>query len=268
MKKMKMIDSHSHLQMKKFDEDRDDVIKRILDEEMGIINVGSSLSNSKEAIELAQKYDNFWATAGIHPGDIEEKDFVENDFIPLLLNDKVVAVGECGLDYSFLEEGNFLFEKKKKQEEFFRHQIGLVRKFNKPLILHIRSKNNGDAHKDAIRILKEEGFDNRSENSGVAHFFAETIEIANEFLSLGFYISFSGVITFDFKKDNLIANIPEDRILAETDCPYVAPAPKRGERNEPLFVRYVIEKIADVRGWDFDKANSIILENTRRLFGL
>lgn len=253
-----LFDSHSHLQDSAFDKDREEVIEKMKEKKMGAINIGSDLSSSMRSVELAEKYDNLFAVVGSHPENIEE-DFEEEKYISLLKNKKVVGIGECGLDFYQLEDKSL----KDRQKEIFSQQINLAKRYNKPLVLHIRSDENWDAHRDAIEILK--GF---GEIRAVCHFFTANWEIAQEFLNLGFYISFSGVITFANQYDEVVAKTPLDKILAETDCPYVAPVPFRGKRNEPIFVEYTIRRIAEIRGLSFEEVAKSTAENTIKLFNL
>lgn len=268
-----MFDSHAHLQSSSFDGDREEVIKKMEEEGVGVINIGSNLEASQKGVILA-KNKGFFAVVGLHPHYLRSsKDpdepsfegpetFKKEKYIPFLENEKVVGIGECGLDYFNLTDKSV----KEKQKEVFKKQIDLAREYKKPLVLHIRSDKNNDAHYDAINILKEAGFNQESQRSGVAHFFTSDWEIASQFLSLGFYISFSGVITFTNQYDQVVKNVPLDKILVETDCPYVAPVPFRGKRNEPIFVEYVIKQVAKLKGLSFEEVAEETVKNTKKLF--
>ncbi|MBI2507007.1 MAG: TatD family hydrolase, partial [Candidatus Niyogibacteria bacterium] len=235
-------DSHTHLQFRDFDEDRDEVIKRTLDGGVLCVNVGTDLKMSESAIKLAEHYDGFWATVGLHPTDLSEG-FNFEDYEKLAAHPKVVAIGECGFDY--YRTGP---ESRVKQEEIFREQILLAKKVKKPLMLHCRPSQNSapsslklrgasksysdDAYLDMLRVLKEEGGD---KIGGNVHFFVGSKEIAEKFLEMGFSFSFSGVITITDMYDEVVKFLPLDSILIETDAPYAAPIPYRGKRNEPLY---------------------------------
>ena len=260
-----MIDSHVHIDFKEFDDDREEVMKRFFDaggEKM--INVGCDLNSSIRSYELAKNNENIFASAGIHPhdaGSVNKSSLKKLE--ELVRHYKVIAVGEIGLDYF----RNLLSQE--KQIEAFRLQLELADNHNMPLIIHCR-----DAYNDLIDILKSYQTDGWH---GVIHCFGGSQKIAEEFLELGFYIGFTGTITYYKDKSklgnkpeiyNVIENIPLDRILVETDCPYLAPVPERGERNEPLLVRYVAEKIAHIRNTSFEEIEKTTSENAKKLFGI
>ncbi|MCK5122715.1 MAG: TatD family hydrolase [Candidatus Pacebacteria bacterium] len=260
-----MIDSHAHTDFKEFDDDREEVIKRFF--EGGgekIINVGCDLKSSVRSYELAKNNENIFASAGIHPHDADTVDKNSLRKIEELVQHyKVIAVGEIGLDY-FRN-----LSPQEKQIEAFRLQLELADNHKMPLIIHCR-----DAYNDLIDILKS-----YQTNSwrGVIHCFGGSQKIAEEFLELGFYIGFTGTITYYKDKSKLgnepeiyrvIKNMPLNKILIETDCPYLAPVPERGKRNEPLFVRYVAEKVAHIRNVDFKEIEKATSENAIRLFNL
>ncbi|MFH1170676.1 MAG: TatD family hydrolase [Candidatus Vogelbacteria bacterium] len=263
---MKLIDAHAHLQFSQFDEDREEVIKRAREAGIGVINVGTDLATSRGAIELAEAHSSMWATVGIHPTDLPEPDQTEKvltELSRLARLGRVVGIGECGLDYFHIKDG----EARKKQKEIFERQIDLANKVKKPLMLHLRG--NG-VYREAYEILKSE-----AQILGNAHFFAGTREEAKLFLDLGFTLSFTGVITFPPKAgqpradtDEVLKNIPLDRILIETDCPFVAPAPYRGKRNEPSYLPVVAERLAAIKGLAVAEIAVTTLSNTRRLFNL
>ncbi len=250
-----LFDSHSHLQASEFDKDSKEVIKRIMENNVWVINVGDNLESSKKGIELAKKYNNFFSSIGAHPNISEE--FEKEKYIPLLKEKKVVAIGECGLDYFRLENE----EEKEKQKEKFIKQIELAKEYNKPIILHIRAKENYDAYNDTLKILKK--FD---KIQGIVHFFSADWNIAEEFLKLNFYISFSGIITFTKQYDDIIFKIPNNRILSETDCPFASPEPHRGKRNEPSFVKYVVKRMVEIKELEFEEMANIIFKNTKEIF--
>jgi len=274
----RLIDVHTHAQFAAFSEDRDAVIRRALDAGIWMINVGTQKDTSYSALELAHKYEGVFATVGLHPihteksyhdeqelGASEEakgftsrgEDF-DYDFYKNLAGDpKVIAIGECGLDYYRLVE-----DTKNKQTEVFIKQIELAREIKKPLMIHCR-----EAFADLIGIL-EKHLTTTHHNPGVCHFFTGTTDDAKKLMDLGFSFSFGGVITFAREYEKLIKFISLDRILLETDSPYVAPLPYRGKRNEPLYVEEVAQKIAKILGKDFAEIARITTENAINIFGL
>lgn len=277
----KYIDIHSHVNFTAFDQDRDEVIRRALDNDTWVINVGTQIDTSRKAVVMAEQYkEGVYAIVGLHPihtgasfhdkkelGE-EGKEFTsrgekfdQEKYRELLKNLKVVAVGECGLDYYRLDE-----ESISKQKENFVAQIELANEFNKPLMLHIR--NNPDtkkhnAYQDALELLKK-----YSKVKGDVHFFAGTAEDARAFNDFGFTLSFTGVITFTNDYDEIIKNTPLNMILTETDAPYVTPAPHRGKRNEPLYVMEVVKKIAALKNLPEEEVAQVVVNNAKRLFDL
>lgn len=267
-----MIDSHAHLDFKEFDKDREEVIKRFFDAGgEKIINVGCDLKSSARSAALAKKYENIFASAGVHPHDADTvNETTLQKLEELVSRPKVIAVGEIGLDY-FRN-----LSSKEKQVEAFKLQLELAENHKKPLIIHCR-----DAYVELLEILKNY---KTTDWRGVTHCFLGSRPIAEELLKLGFYIGFTGAITYakkvvmvnapaspKFKLDEpeifkVIKNVPLDKILIETDCPYLAPVPYRGERNEPSFVKYVAEKIAEIKGISVEKVEKATSENARNLF--
>ena len=249
-----MIDRHAHLLDSKFDDDRSAVIAR-LQEAGGIwIEVGTTLEDSRRVLDFP------YASVGAHPNDIyglTEKDWQE--LASLASNPHCCAIGEVGLDFS---RDGVLTE----QEEVLRRFIVLAQEKKLPLIFHVRSGNGIDAHQELLRILKT--YPERP--LGVIHTFGGTLSQAKEYISLGMMISFSGVITFKNAGElpEVATIIPLGSILVETDCPYLTPEPYRGMRNEPLYVKYVIQKIADFRRVSFEEIEKATEQNTRILFGL
>ncbi len=260
---MKYIDTHSHFNLSQFDADREEAIARMEEHETGTFCVGIDLDTSKAAIELAEKYKSIWAIVGQHPTEWETE-FDITAFTELVKLPQAVAIGECGLDY-FREKDRGA---KEAQEKNFRAQIELAIETNLPLMLHIRPEQGTmDAYVDALKILKEYKV-NHSTLTGTSHFFAGDQNIAQEFLDLGFYISFSGVITFAKEYDSLVQFVPLDRILTETDAPFAAPVPYRGKRCEPMYVQEVVKKIAEIKKLPFEEAQNQLLENAKNLFRL
>ncbi len=256
-----MIDTHAHLNFKEFDNDQEKTIKRFFNGGgEKIINVGCDLKSSKESYELALKYDNIFAAVGVHPHEANTIDKHSLKKIEELVSHyKVIAIGEIGLDY-FRN-----LSPREKQIEAFRFQLELAENHKLPIIIHCR-----DAYNDLLNILKEY---KTSGWRGVIHCFNASRETAEEFLKLGFYIGFTGTITY--QKSGLdeepeiykaVKNTPLNKILIETDCPYLAPVPKRGRRNEPLFVKYVAEKVAEIKKIGFNEVEKQTALNAVELF--
>ncbi len=283
----KYIDIHSHVNFKPFDEDRDAVIKRALDNDTWVINVGTQFDTSKKAVEMTNEYEGVFATIGLHPihtgasyhdknelGD-EGKEFTSRGEIfdkekykELTKLGKVVAIGECGLNYYHLDENSI-----DKQKTAFILQIELANELNLPLMLHIRNNDEDKSHNaysEALELLKK-----YSKVKGDVHFFAGSVEDAQNFIDFGFTVSFTGAITYSPRKDGkgcnyeeVIKNIPLDMIMADTDSPYVAPAPHRGKRNEPVYVKEIVQKIAEIKGLPEAEVAKAIIKNAKRLFDI
>ena len=264
-----LIDTHAHVNFKDFKDDCKEVIKRALDGGVEMINVDAERKTSERAVKMAEEYENgVYASVGQHPGTKDEFDY--GYFLNLARNEKVVAIGECGLDFHRIEnqasEKSKVESLKEKQKEIFIKHLELAKEVNKPIIIHCR-----DAHDDLLEIFRLEA----SPPSGVMHFFTGTLEQAKKYIDLGFYISFSGVVTFPPKKgetdgayDEIIKNIPLEKILIETDCPFVAPVPYRGKRNEPAYVKYVAHKIAELKGVSFGEVAEQTTKSVKKLFGI
>ncbi|AUS07526.1 hydrolase TatD [Laceyella sacchari] len=254
-----LFDTHAHLNDPKFADDRDQVIRRAR-EEFGvqtIVNVGYNRETIRTTLELAEAYDFIYAAVGWHPHDA--KDCTEEDLAwirELTQHPKVVALGEMGLDYYWDNSPRDV------QAEVFRRQIAIARDTGYPIIIHDR-----DAHEDVVRILKEEGAD---EVGGVMHCFSGDLAIMEECLQLNFMIGLGGPVTFKTATlpKEIARNVPLDRLLLETDCPYLAPHPYRGKRNETGYVRLVAEAIAELRGITFEELAQATQENAKRLFKL
>ncbi|MDA1334503.1 MAG: TatD family hydrolase [bacterium] len=271
--KMRLIDIHSHVNFNVFREDSDEVMKRTMADNVGQILVGAQYDTSLRAVEFAEKYgDGVWAAVGLHPihldsfevddkeiaGDVKgfktrPEEFDYKKYKELASHKKVVAIGECGLDY-------YRSDKKEIQHKVFREHVRLARDVKKPMIIHCRN-----AYDDLYQILKEEKGD---EVGGTIHFFAGTWADAQKFLDLGFHLSFTGVITFADDYNESIINAPLDRIMVETDAPYVAPAAYRGKRNEPLYVEEITKKVAELRGISYEEVAKATTNNAIKLFSL
>jgi TatD DNase family protein len=254
---VKYIDIHSHISPRDYENDIEEVIQRMKDKGVATIVIGVDLESSQEAVVLAEKHENIFACIGAHPRDTEGFIFEEDDFKELVQNPKVVAIGECGLDY-FKFDGNLEIEKFRQKKEFIK-QIEFAIKYNKPLMMHIR-----DAHDDAYEILSKY----QGKAKGNLHFFTGTSSLAKKFIDLGFTVSFPGVITFAKETEEAVKNIPLEVMHAETDSPYAAPIPYRGKRNEPTYVVEVVKKIAEIRGDEEEKVRSQLLKNAKGMFGL
>ncbi|HLC49439.1 MAG TPA: TatD family hydrolase [Candidatus Andersenbacteria bacterium] len=257
-----MIDSHAHIASEQFDSDRDQLIS--LGQASGLIwiEVGTNLEESKKAVALAEKHLNIFASVGVHPDDIislQEEDWVTLE--QLAMHKKVCAIGEVGFDT--YRTGSIL-----DQEPVLRRFIALAQKTSKPTIFHVRSGNGVDAHKELIRVLQD--FSDADRPKGVIHTFSGTMAQAQEYIALGMMISFSGVITFKNAGDlrEITKSIPLNSMLVETDCPFLTPEPFRGKRNEPSYVKYVIQKIADIRGVPFEEIERSTEDNAKKIFAL
>jgi len=280
MKKPLLIDTHAHINFNVFKKDGDKVIKRALDENIWVINVGAQYSTSKRAVEYAGKYkEGVYAMVGLHPSHVykktkkedewekgEEREFEEFDvdkYIKLLENPKSIAVGEIGLDYY----DNISEEEKDKQKQIFIEQIELAQQMNKPISLHCRK-----AYDDLIELLTM--FNSgcaycphscSPELRGIVHCFMGRWSQAEKLMEMGFYISFNGLITYARDYNKVIEKMPLDKIVLETDAPYLTPEPHREKRNEPIYVKYVAEKIAEIKKVSFKKVAEQTTKNAREL---
>lgn len=261
------IDIHSHLNDPRFDADLPDVLLRMREASVASIVVGTDRTMSERAIVLAEQNPDLWATIGLHPTDNHKEAFDDAIYAKMAAHPRVVAIGECGLDYYWPEHDKWVLgmdEEKARQRALFERQIAIACAVNKPLMIHGRpSKGSMDAYEDIIAILK----DNQGIRGNV-HFFVGNTTIAKQFLDLGFTMSFTGVITFTHDYDEVVRYIPVDSIMSETDAPYVAPTPHRGKRNEPLFVRETVAAIARIRNVEEIPLAATLGTNTTRTFGI
>lgn len=263
--KINYIDIHSHLNLSQFNTDADQVAQAMATEGVAAITVGTNIETSARAVALAEKHENLFACIGLHPVDDPESVIDVQEFEQLVQHPKVVAIGECGLDYFRLQDES----DKQRQCENFQKQIDLAIKYDKALMLHIRpSAGTVDAYDDVITLLRPQVTEHGNRLRGNAHFFAGTVEQAQQLNALGFSVSVTGVITFTHDYDAVVKNIPLYMLHGETDAPFVAPVPHRGERNVPVYVKYVYEKIADIRGEDREAVRLQLLENARNMFGI
>jgi len=259
---IKYIDIHSHLNLPEFDKDREKIIKQLKDENIVTITVGTDFETSKFAIGLAEKNENLFASVGIHPSDAEGEEFNYQEMLKLAKNNKVVAIGECGLDY-FRDENE---DTKNSQKELFEKHIKLAIEVGKPLMIHARaSKGTMDAYLDTLKILEKYKKENNNFKANF-HFFAGNLEIAKRVIDLDFTMSFDGPITFTSDYDEVIKNIPLEKIMAETDAPFAAPVPFRGKICEPQMVKAIYEKIAEIKGLSKEETRLKIVENSRKVF--
>jgi TatD DNase family protein len=253
-----LIDSHAHLDMKDFKRDLDDVLERALQEGLThIITIGIDLVSSQEALKLANQYDYIYSTIGFHPHNANEAESEQLEKICEFASEpKVVAWGEIGLDFYRN------YSPREKQMEVFKRQLDLAYEVDLPVIIHER-----DAYAEVYAILKKKR--NRI-TRGVIHCFSGDYDQAMAYMDLGYYISFTGKVTYKnmSKLQDAAAGVPLDRILVETDAPFLTPVPKRGKRNEPAFVTHTAQKIAELRNMSFEEVAQQTSENTKRLFGI
>ncbi len=251
-----IFDTHAHYDDAQFDEDRDALLSSMHENNVGtIINVGASLEGCRASVRLAGQYDFIYAAAGVHPDEVGELDEDFLDWIrqTALSDPKVVAIGEIGLDY------HWDVEPREVQKQWFIRQMKLAEEVSLPIIVHSR-----DAARDTFDLIAEHGRD----LSGVIHCYSYSPEMAKEYVRLGYHIGLGGVVTFKNAKKakETAAAIPLERILLETDAPYMAPTPFRGKRNNSILIDYVAEEIAGIRGITKEEVIAVTEENARRLF--
>jgi len=299
-----LIDTHAHVNFTAYKDDGDEVIKRALKNNVWLINIGSQYDTSRRAVEYAQKFEEgVFASVALHPIHLkgrkikeevdadesftietQEEKFDYQKYKELALSthsttaqggeqsrttspeqarqSKVVAIGETGLDYYHLDLGQEENQKALQKESFVKH-LELAKELGKPIIVHCRK-----AHADVLEILKDYTAGKANKLQGTIHSFSGRLSQAEQYLGMGFYLSFNGIVTFARDYDKVILNMPLERLLIETDCPYLAPVPFRGKRNEPLYVKYVAEKIAELRGISFEEVAEITTDNAKKLFKL
>lgn len=274
-----LVDTHAHLNFAAYKNDVEEVIKRTLAGGVFMINVGSQYSTSRRAMEMAQNYENgVWAAVGLHPIHLvkrkvnpDDSEFNENDFetagekfdyqkyLELAKHPKVVAIGEMGLDYHHFEEGDNVEELKQKQKETFLEGIKLANEIEKPMIIHC-----WDAYGDLLEILTS----NPINKKGVIHSFIGGYKTARKFTNLGYKIGLNGVVTYADDFNRLIKEVGLKDIVLETDCPYLAPIPHKGKRNEPLFVKLVADKVAHIKQILADEVAQETSMNTKLIFAI
>jgi len=287
---MNLIDTHAHLNFQAYKKDVDHVIRRAFDNDVKIIIPSTDITTSKRAVEVVSKYKTgVYATVGLHPVHLQSQEFIEEgrkvkmkseifdyDFYGRLAESKkVVAIGEVGLDYYYLpDDESKIKQNKQLQQLTLLQQLELAYNLNKPVIIHCR-----EAHEDMLLLL--EGFYKNKkkfkEGRGVIHDFFGDLDLAWKYFELGFLISFTGNITFSPKKDNLkayeardelIRKVPLDKFMIETDSPFMSPVPNRGQRNEPVNVKYVVDRISQIKKIDFKKVAMATTDNAQRFFGI
>ena len=280
---MKYVDIHAHVNFSAYDSDRDAVIKRALDAGVAVINVGTQRDTSRRAVELAQAYEHVYAIVGLHPIHTSQalhdeaelgvgasaftsrgETFDPRYYRSLLAQPRVVGIGECGLDHFRVNE-----EAREHQRAAFEAQVELALEVGVPLMIHTRpAKDSMRAYQETLDILGSYAREHGERLRGNFHFFAGDVLIARQVLELGFSCSFTGVVTFARSYDEVVRFLPASSMLAETDCPYVAPEPYRGQRNEPAYVTHVVSALARIRGEDEVALAGTLRENAVRLFGL
>jgi len=253
---MKLFDSHCHLHFPQFDADREAVLERMREKDMGAVLIGTDYATSVAGIALAKEHNFLWAAVGLHPNDNLEEWFDADAFEALARDPKVVAIGECGLDY-FRSGGTP--EEQAAQKERLHKQMDLAEKVGKALVIHCRN-----AHDDMLALLAER----KLSVPVVIHFFTGTGELAQKYLALGCYLSFPGPVTYTDMYDDSIRVTPLDRLLIETDAPFAAPVPNRGKRNEPVFVEQVAEKVAKIKDISASQVFNASLQNAIKVFAL
>jgi len=255
-----LFDTHAHLNFEAFNDDWKEVIKRAHDAGIWVINVGSNLKTSKKAIEIAEQYkEGVYAAVGLHPIHVFDEEADVEEYEKLTKHPKVVAIGEIGLDYYHIPEELDAEKFKKKQKEVLEKFNNLSEKIGLPIIIHCR-----EAHNDLINFFENKPAERRTR--GVMHCFSGNGEEAKKYLDLNFLISFTGVITFKKYNNEVLRTISLDKLMVETDCPYLAPEPHRGERNEPLYVKYIIEEVARVKGAQYREVAKQTTENALKFF--
>jgi TatD DNase family protein len=291
---MRFIDTHCHVHFQAYKQDMDEVIERSLNEGVFMITVGTQSTTSKNGLALAERYEGVWTTIGLHPNHTCEQKFFDEEelgseeksdaliktrceefdasyYRELAAHPKVVAIGECGLDFYRIPEEANVSDARAKQVREVRKQFDLADELNLPLVIHCR-----DAHREQQEILREYVEAGKLQRRGVVHCFTGTREQAQVYFDLGFLVSFTGIITFPPRKGDgelsplqrVVSDVPLDRLMIETDAPYLTPVPHRGERNEPRYVKHVAEKIAELKGLTLEEVAEATFQNAVKLFGL
>lgn len=252
---MKIFDSHAHYDDEQFNEDRDEILSAMPKNNVAyILNAGCDYNSSLASIEMSKKYDFIYAAVGIHPHEAHKNESLSN-IESLCSNKKVVAIGEIGLDY------HYNFSPRDIQIKYFEEQLELANKVNLPIIVHDRK-----AHEYVMTSLKKIPVN----KTGVIHCYSGAKEMARDLLNMGYYLGFGGAITFANAKKTIevLEYVPLDRILIETDCPYLSPVPFRGKRNNSMYLTHVIDKISEIKGFSREEIADTTLNNAKKLFGI
>ena len=254
-----IFETHAHYDDEKFDQDRVELLSHLLRENNigNIVNIGASFRGCKDSLKLAEEYDNVYAALGIHPEEMDDMTQENLDWIKAnASNPKVVAIGEIGLDYYWVKDE----EGRAKQREWFDRQLEIAKEVNLPVVIHSR-----DAAEDTLNTIMRY---NTQENKGIVHCYSYSKEIALEYVKMGWYIGVGGVITFKNGKKlvETVKAIPLESIVLETDCPYMAPEPHRGSRNSSIYLSYVAEKIAELKGVTVEEVERVTYENALRIY--
>ncbi|MGL5051123.1 MAG: TatD family hydrolase [Fusobacteriaceae bacterium] len=252
---MKLVDTHCHLDNSQYDYDRENILKEIEENMEFVVNIGCDEKSSKKSLELAKKYKNIYATIGIHPTDIA-KIFTNDDYETLknmAKEEKVVAIGEIGLDY------HWMTQPEEVQKNWLRKQMELAKELNKPVVIHTR-----EAIADTVEILKE-----FPEVKGILHCYPGSYETAKEIME-NYYFGVGGVLTFKNSKKTVefVKCIPLEKIVIETDAPYLTPEPYRGKRNHPEYVKFVVQKIAEIKGISYEEVLETTTNNAKKIYGI
>lgn len=283
---MRLIDTHAHVHFPAYEKDIHDVMERIAVADMGVITVGTKISTSQSAVAFAQKYQNVWSAIGFHPSHAHDHGYVDEEeehaeeatqervfdeaaYAKLVIDPKVVAIGEFGLDYSRAPEGVDVETFRRDQQNQARAQLQFASKYNKPVIIHCRGGVTADvsgAHDDMRRLIQEEIDRGGLGRRGVIHCFTGTAEEAQTYAELGFLVSVTGIVTFSSSLARAVKAIPLEQIMLETDCPYLAPAPYRGKRNEPVYVERIAEVVAELKGLSVEEVAAKTTETAMRFF--
>ena len=280
---MQLIDTHAHVNFNAYKDDSDEVVRKTLREDTWMINVGAEYKTSKRALEMANKFEKgVYAAVGLHPIHLLEQETKEEGktiktraeefnydiYEKLAKFEKVVAIGEIGLDYFHIDKSQNIDEIKEKQKSVLYQQLLLARRLDLPVIIHCRQ-----AHDDMIILLEDFKKEYRDlmptdKSWGVMHCFSGDEDLAWKYFGLGLMISFTGLVTFSQQWDNLIRRLPGDKFMIETDCPFMTPEPHRGQRNEPILVKFVAQRIAEIKNLSVERVAELTTRNAKSLFGI
>jgi TatD DNase family protein len=264
-----LIDTHAHLQLKDYDGEREQIIKECRINNLHIINVGTNFDDSRSGLVLANQNDNCWASIGVHPTEVLASDFLSTEF-DKLVSTKTIAVGETGLDFWHLDElqKKYILSEAEiinRQLNSFNQQLRFAKKHDLPVIIHGR---NGADHKNVYKIILSMLADNKI-TKAVFHCFGGNSDDAEKIINQGYYLGFDGPITYKKNEElrKIITMLPSEYILAETDCPFLAPEPYRGQRNQPLYVKEVVSMLAEIKKIGVQEMEDILWLNAQKLFG-